>query len=141
MRLTEPKIKAAEPRQGQYTIPDDLSGFGLRVSQGGTKTFVLMLPANGKKKRLTLGRYPHISLADARATAKKLIAKHTLSPFTEEHVTVSDAIDVHLHAQRNVLGKETLYHKTRHLRSRFKDIENLALTQVTPAHVLPCLTK
>jgi len=46
-----------------------LPGFGVRVSPQGTKTFVLMYYANGRKRRHTLGRFPHLSLAKARAKA------------------------------------------------------------------------
>lgn len=48
--------------------------FGCRVSQGGTKTFIL----KKDNRRLTIGRFPVISLAQARTEAKRLFAEHTL---------------------------------------------------------------
>lgn len=44
-------------------------GFGLRVSSAGTKTFILVYRHRGRTRRLTLGRYPYLSLADAREKA------------------------------------------------------------------------
>ncbi len=48
-------------RQGGH-----LPGFGLRVSQGGQKTWVVMYRAGGRKRRLKLGTFPLMGLADAR---------------------------------------------------------------------------
>ena len=72
MRLTDLQIrKLKPPEQGQKTYFDDtLRGFGVRVSQGGTKSFVVMY---GKRRQLrTLGRYPDLALSDARKEAKQV---------------------------------------------------------------------
>ena len=44
-------------------------GFGVRVSPNGTKAFILLYRCNGRARRMTLGRYPLISLAQARKQA------------------------------------------------------------------------
>jgi integrase len=44
-------------------------GFGIRVTNKGTKTFFLRYRYKGKLQRLTIGPYPTIKLADARGTA------------------------------------------------------------------------
>ncbi|MCT8327944.1 tyrosine-type recombinase/integrase [Albidovulum sediminis] len=72
MRLTDILIKSLKvPATGQKTHFDDaLPGFGVRVSQGGTKSFVVMF---GTRRRLkTIGRYPDLSLAEARREAKRV---------------------------------------------------------------------
>lgn len=46
-----------------------IPGFGLRVSKTGTKTFMLMYRHRGRARRMTLGRFPVLSLADARDKA------------------------------------------------------------------------
>ena len=72
MRLTDLLIKKLKaPESGQKTFYDDgLPGFGVRVSQGGTKSFVVMY---GKGRQLkTLGRYPDLPLAEARRDAKRV---------------------------------------------------------------------
>jgi integrase len=71
MRLTDLLIKKLKPPEaGQKTFYDEaLPGFGVRVSQGGSKSFVVMF---GKSRQLkTLGRYPDMTLADARRAAKR----------------------------------------------------------------------
>ena len=44
-------------------------GFGIRVSKSGTKTFMLTYRHRRRSRRLTLGRYPALTLADARDKA------------------------------------------------------------------------
>lgn len=78
LALSDLAIKNLEaPAKGQKTYHDrSLTGFGVRVSQGGTKTFTLM---HGFDRRLTtIGRYPIISLAQARDKARKILARKTL---------------------------------------------------------------
>jgi len=61
MRLTDLQIKRLQPpEQGQRTVFDEaLPGFGVRISQGGSKSFIVMY---GKKRRLkTIGRYPALT--------------------------------------------------------------------------------
>lgn len=69
MRLTDLTIRTlAVPEKGQKTYWEE--GFGVRVSQGGSKTFVMM---KGKERKLiTIGRYPTMSLKTARQEALKL---------------------------------------------------------------------
>ena len=58
------------PNAGQCEIWDTrIPGFGVRVSHGGSKAFVLLYRFNGRPRRMTLGRYPTLSLADARVMA------------------------------------------------------------------------
>ena len=78
MRLTDLSIKAlATPARGARIYTDDLvPGFGVRVSQGGTKSFVLT--HGPRHDRETVGRAGIISLQEARAEAKRRLAEYTL---------------------------------------------------------------
>lgn len=78
MRLTDISLKTLQPPvKGQVTYTDDtLPGFGVRISQGGVKSFVVVHGRN--RKRTTIGRYPTISLQDARKAAKQILAERTL---------------------------------------------------------------
>ncbi len=88
MRLTDLQIRQLklppEAKAKQKTFFDDtMKGFGVRVSVGGSKTFVLMY---GKRRNLrTLGHYPDMSLADARIEAKKAMGE--VATAGEEHPT------------------------------------------------------
>jgi integrase len=48
----------------------DVTGFGLRVTASGVKTWVYLYRIHGRPRRYTIGRYPDLSLADARDRAK-----------------------------------------------------------------------
>lgn len=74
--LTELAIRKLAPK-GNTRIElwdDKMPGFGIRVSPRGTKSFVLMYYVGGRKRRLTLGRFPTMSLAKARTQAHAALA-------------------------------------------------------------------
>lgn len=76
-KLTAPFVESVKaPEHGQNEYWDGKTpGFGLRVSQGGRKAWVLLYRYQGRKRRLTLGTYPIKSLADARDLAKVKLAQ------------------------------------------------------------------
>ena len=62
------------PATGQFEYYDThLPAFGLRVSYSGTKAWFVMTRVDGKLTRITLGRYPALSLAEAREKARSVI--------------------------------------------------------------------
>src|SRR5690349_21572813 len=88
MRLTEISIRALSVERGQRTFFDDtLRGFGVRVSQGGTKSYVLMHGTD--RKLVTLGRVGIVDLKDARKKAKDILATKQLSNGEAEEPTIS----------------------------------------------------
>ncbi len=76
--FTDRSIKAAEsPPRGQieyFEVDGRLPGFGLRVSASGRKSWILVYRVGRHPRRLTLGTYPIVGLADARAQAKEALA-------------------------------------------------------------------
>ncbi len=55
------------PTAGQVEVFDKgFPGLALRLSYGGGKSFVFFYRIGGRQRRMTLGTYPAISLADAR---------------------------------------------------------------------------
>jgi integrase len=102
MHLTELCVRALKaPAKGQITYWDkSLPGFGLRVSQGGTKTWTVM---HGKRRRrISLGRHPLIGLGVARAKAKCMLADAMLSRY-HNTVTFGEAVSQFLtiHCKHN----------------------------------------
>ncbi len=60
------------PSSGQVEYYDRrLPSFGLRLSYHGTKSWFVMTRLDGKLIRVTLGRHPALSLADAREEARR----------------------------------------------------------------------
>jgi Arm DNA-binding domain/Phage integrase central domain len=78
IKMTVRSIDAIRPPvSGQLDYWDaDHPGFGLRVSAGGRKAWVAMYRHGNVKRRLTLGTYPALSLAEAREKAGA--AHHTV---------------------------------------------------------------
>lgn len=104
MRLTDLVIRALPvPKTGQkFYIDDTLAGFGCRISCGGTRTFVL-LHGRHPRRRTTIGRYPIVSLAQARQKAKELLAEQTLGKDRPKTITLSEALETFLatHSETN----------------------------------------
>lgn len=75
--LTDRFLRAIRPpAKGQVDYWDAMiPGFGLRVGEGGRKSWVLMYRHQNRKRRLTLGTYPVLSLSDAREAARDNLAK------------------------------------------------------------------
>ena len=88
--LTDAAVRAAEiPPSGTVALWDgSLKNFGVRVGRGGTKTFIVLI---GSGRRHSIGRYPHISVADARKEAKRILAEKELGQIRPTHKPFDDA--------------------------------------------------
>ena len=77
MTLNDRQIRNAKPQDKPYKLADG-GGLYLYVTPKGTKSFRLKFRFDGKEQVLTIGKYPHVSLSEARAmaeTAKTQIAQ------------------------------------------------------------------
>ncbi|MBF0383933.1 MAG: tyrosine-type recombinase/integrase [Magnetococcales bacterium] len=67
MRFTDRSIRNIKPKDRRYEVWEGSGfGFGILINTTGTKTWIYRYRANGKYKKLTLGRFPEIGLAAAR---------------------------------------------------------------------------
>lgn len=125
MNLTDLQIKKLSLPQGatkQKTFFDgSMKGFGLRVSVGGAKSFILMY---GKRRKLkTLGRYPETSLAKARVLARQVLGE--VAGGEEEEIvgkaslSFVDARDRFIDDSRHHTKPSTLNEYRRHLTKHF----------------------
>ena len=77
VRLVENLKPAPNGKQVDYwdTVTN---GFGVRVSPSGKKTwFIRYRTGERKRRRVTLGAFPGVSMADARAAALNISGKHS----------------------------------------------------------------
>src|SRR5262245_14717061 len=74
VRLTKEVVKTVDlPAKGYATLWDGtVTGFGLRISAHGAKSFFLNYRINGRERRHTIGSYPTWSVEAAREEAKGL---------------------------------------------------------------------
>jgi integrase len=76
MRLTDTNTKQLPaPERGNKVAWDDaIRGFGVRVTAGGSRSFILNYrrKLDGKERRITIGSFPDWSVVAAREEAKRL---------------------------------------------------------------------
>lgn len=76
-KLTKRVVDAATVAKGELFLWDDeLPGFGLRAKASGAKSFLVQYRnANGRSRRLTLGRYGVLTVEEGRRSAKLALAE------------------------------------------------------------------
>lgn len=113
--LTDAGLKSLPPPEsGTATVWDaTVKGFGVRVSPKGTKTFIALI---GSGQRHKIGRYPLISLTEARSEAKKVLAQKTLGTFEKPHtITWETAVERYLAACADKNRPRTVADYRKHL--------------------------
>jgi hypothetical protein len=89
IKLTDRSVRAliAAQQGNRITYDEVVRGFGLRVTAGGAKNFVLNYRLGGHERRITIGAYPDWSVAAAREHARSLKRRINLGdePMRERH--------------------------------------------------------
>jgi len=104
-RLSDKEIKAAKPNEKEYILFDG-DGLRLRVKPNGSKLWMLNYykPTSRKRANLSLGKYPELSLANARKVtleAKELLAQG-IDPQEERKRQQQEHKSIHQHTLVNV---------------------------------------
>src|SRR4051812_30141991 len=60
------------PSGNRITYDTEISGFGLRVTAGNARSFILNYRSNGSERRLTIGAVGAWTVAQARERAREL---------------------------------------------------------------------
>ncbi len=64
MKFTDKKVLNLKPRAKRYEVFEG-NGLGVRVTPRGTKSWVVVYHFHGKSRRMTLGKYPQMTVAKA----------------------------------------------------------------------------
>ena len=139
--LTDIAVRQLKPpASGQITYYDDnLKGFGIRLSPGGTRTWVLVY--GPKRKRVKLGTYPHLSLAKAREKAKDVLSEYQLNGEKPKNLTWGEAKDLYekLHIEKN--NRPVTQRDTKRLLRRFDTLRDTNLADLATGDVLAIVDK
>jgi integrase len=75
VRLTEAIVESlASDGRDRFVFDARQPGFAIRVTPTGTKIFTAQGYVNGRKRRITVGYYPNVSVAQARELALQALA-------------------------------------------------------------------
>lgn len=139
-RLTKTLVERTPlPKTGQLILRDtELKGFGVRFSGGGTRAFVVETRIEGKVKRISLGRYPALTVEEARREARKVLGEIASgrNPLAEKanqvasHLTLAQAWE-DFKSVRKTLKPKTVFDYGRFLETAFPDWKHKPLTSIT----------
>lgn len=140
MKLTKSVVDRIEPpASGQAFYRDDvLVGFGLRVTAGGVKSFVVEKRIGGKVRRKTLGRYGALTVEQARREAQKFLGQvaQGVDPVAESRaeavrgVTLAEVFKEYV-STRKGLKASTLFDYQRLMREAFADWQDRPMVSIT----------
>jgi len=104
-RLSDKEIKSAKPSEKEYNLFDG-DGLRLRIKPNGSKNWIFNYyrPTSRKRANLSLGKYPELSLANARKAtleANELLAQG-IDPQEERKRKQQEYKSVHQHTFSNV---------------------------------------
>lgn len=131
--------RLSTPETGQAFVRDiELKGFAVRITSSGAKSFILEKRIDGKVKWLTLGRYPELTVEQARKEAHKLLGHIAVgrNPAAEKKqealqgTTLKQAFDDFVKTRKN-LKERTLYDYRRLMKVAFADWQEKAMTGIS----------
>ncbi len=113
-------------------------GFGLRVTSGGAKSFIVEKRINGKVKRITLGRYGNLTVEQAKKEAMKILGKVATGsdPIAEKKeknvrsLSLQDTYDDYLKTRKD-LKDSTIHDYNRSMHWAFEDWLSRPITDIT----------
>ncbi len=142
INLTDVGVSALKPPpRGQVTVWDSKSPLGVRISQGGTKTYVIF---NGDGIRRTVGRTNVLSLSEARVNARRMIAERTLgikAPEPVSGIRYTAAVSLFIAEHYRDKKPKTKSEVQRLLTNHFASISKMVLADITDRDISTQLAK
>lgn len=137
-KIILPLVTADGKTAQSFYRDSDISGFGLRVTSGGAKSFIVEKRIFGKVKRITLGRYGNITVEQARKEAMKFLGSVATGhdPVAEKkaknikRITLNEAFEDYLKT-RSELRPATVKDYKQVLKTGFQDWKCKALIDIT----------
>ncbi|WP_417542303.1 tyrosine-type recombinase/integrase [Methylophaga thalassica] len=146
MRITKSfvdKVEIPRPKPDQTSTQDfyrdeAIPGFGLRVTSGGAKSFIVEKRVNGRVKRITLGRYGNLTVEQARTEAMKILGKVATGgdPIAEKReryarsVSLLQVFNDYLKTRKD-LKESTINDYTKIMQTSFEDWLQKPIAEIT----------
>ena len=150
MKLTKSVVDKLDPptpvppaTKAQTFFRDDiLTGFGVRVTSNGVKSFIVETRINGRTRRKSLGQYGRLTVEEARKKAKKFLGQVAdgKDPIAEERrdkarkIKLSEVFEDYLKT-RKTLKASTIHDYRRIMREAFADWQARPLASITKDRV------
>jgi integrase len=142
MKLTAKNVETLKPpATGRHEFWDQmLPGFGVRITDTGRRSYVVMYRHNGTKRRLTLGSVGKLDLAEARDLARKAMAEAAAGrdPAAEKQAQIQAEAKAATPAVTFRMVVETFYTKDAALRTKgWRETMRVVLANTTDWHDRP----
>jgi integrase len=152
LKLNDRTVSASRPSlpagKGEIIIFDeDAAGFGLRIRRAGSRTWIYQYWHGDRARRITLGKYPKLSAAQARELVGPLAAKVGLGqdPAAEKFEnrarkeTFKEIADQYIAARSAKLRPRTLVEVERYLTKLAKPLHSRIAATIGLAEVADLL--
>jgi len=149
-KFNDKLIRSLQTEKSQEDFWDSSTpGLGLRVTSKGVKTFFTRYRIGRTQRRSNIGRYPGMSLSDARISLRKLQndVVQGNDPQAEKSnnrtaKTVSELLDIYCQDKGKKLAKRTIYdYKGIFRRELEKPIGSIRAKDLQKSDVIPVLRK
>ncbi len=129
-KFTDRQIKNLKPKEVRYEVWEG-NGFGVRVSPTGTKSWIFVYHYQSRPRRITFGKYPGISVADAHAAHGKSLSD------LQKGIDPGDVLVTHNKDHRSSLTVKELIHEylekwSKQRKRSWKEDERMLLKDVLP---------
>jgi integrase len=136
-KLTEALVGSLGPDGRDRILFDrQLSGFGLRITPTGTKLFIAQARVSGTKRRVTIGQYPDLTVAQAREQAAHALLdiRRGADPVVERKTRIQAAA-----AGEMTMAQLAEKWMNDHVRPKLKPRTIFDYERLLAQHILPAL--
>jgi integrase len=134
VHLTDLKLRALPFEEGQHDYTDDaVRGLSVRIGKR-TKTFMLIIGKGSSRRRVKVGQYPDLTLAEAREKARDLLAEARLKKDEERRpTTFGTAFEQFKRVHVPTMRPGSQQHCVRLLTTRFASLHRRKLDDIKTA--------
>ena len=137
-KVEPPPLSKAGLSTQKFYRDSAIVGFGLRVTSGGAKSFIIEKRINGKVKRITVGRYGNLTVEQAKKEAMKILGQVATGhdPIAEKKeknvraLSLQDTFNDYLRTRKD-LKESTIHDYNRVMKWAFEDWLSRPITDIT----------